>query len=792
MNVRVAETFPSGSTKVAPGTWRLLAPALTVWAFAAWSIGVPGSSSWTLKIILGCVLMCGIAWMFEGIRPYLNWILRAFGVTVALLVLVAARIDTAEWVRGAPDFDTPTSSLSVTLNGFPNPLEQEGQSRYWVLGLAESTRGAVPIVMWGDGTAPPDWAPGTSIEVEGSLRAQAASDPSAFSLALTNITQTQPPNTYERVITTLRNGLHQTSQNIVGAELVPGFAVGDSSLVDDRLDAAMKASSLTHLIAVSGANCALIVGATMWLLSWIGVGRRGRILGAAATLGAFVLLIGPDASIQRAAIMASVTLISGFGGRRSVAFPSLGVAIILLLIADPWQSRHPGFTLSVAATAGILLWVPTIDSWAHTRFRVPRVVSLPFAVTVAAQIACGPLLLLLQPGLPVGGVLANILAGPAAPFGTGIGLIAMLMIPLHEGAGHVITEIASLPARWVAEIAFAVEQLPFSRWHWPGGTTGALLLTAMQGSLIWAFFISRSRRRAPWKDWEPAPARIRYSLWILSALGIGLLLAVSITTPVVHRAITPNNWMVVACDVGQGDAILIRDPEDPQLVMLIDTGQDPTLLRECLRMFGVKSIDLIVLTHDDRDHIGALSSVINESRSALISPPVDTDVGPRFLVDQLSEAQVPHVVGQSGMSGGLGPESNVKWEIFAPSSTQTITDSNGASLVMLITVGDIRILTLGDTGREDHAALLASREDLKADILKVAHHGSRDQDARLLSVVSASYGVISVGADNRYGHPSQEVLDHLTQTGTVPLRTDELGSIALTYSDGEIAVWGSR
>ncbi|MCB1274219.1 MAG: ComEC/Rec2 family competence protein [Leucobacter sp.] len=652
-----------------------------------------------------------------------------------------------------------------------------------------------------------DWAPGARLRARGALRALEPGGP-AFAVEaneLHRLSAQTPIARLGELAATLRMGLRGVAARVPQAALVPGFAVGDTALVDDALNEVMSEASLTHLTAVSGANCALITGAIVRALGLVGLGRRSRSLGAGAGLAGFVVLVGPDPSVQRAAVMAAVLLVSGFGGTRAVALPALGAAVALLLAVDPWQSLQPGFALSVAATGGILLLSPGIDRWLRRALRLPGWLALPLAVALAAQFACGPLLLLLQPGIPAAGVLANVVAGPAAPVGTALGLIALVAIPLGAPFGLPLGELcvwlASLPAQWVAETARLASALPLARWDWPAGPGGAALLAACQCAVVLGWALSRGRisllgraRALPAVPWAPAgdrgrrrfrrPRAIRVASTALCALALGGFAGISFGPWLALRLGVPGDWAIVACDVGQGDALLIRDPADPGRVMLVDTGDEPRRLRDCLDLFGVRRIALLVLTHDDADHVGALASVAGRVDAALIAPTVVLErTEEREVVRLLGDAGVPVRIGAAGMRGGEAP--GLVWDVLAPDPRARAYDSNAASLVLMVDAGAAaRILLTADTGLEEQGALLASGANLRADVLKVAHHGSRDQDPRLPLAVGADWAIISVGAENRYGHPTGEALASLAAAGSTVLRTDRAGTIALAPAAG--------
>ncbi len=806
-----------------PGQWRLLAVSLVCWAITCWAILEPGRGTVLAVVsgIMGLVLLgwAGLMRVFEpngSIRPTF----RAVAILLlcaAALLLIGTRVHLAETVRADPLLEEAARngtqvSFTAVLTGFPEFKISPFGNRAWVRIEAIRPAGAVPILLWLSDTdeVPRHWGPGTPIEVTAKLKAQPPQDSTAYTAnpkLLHEAERSQPEQRLSAKVgataAMLRTALVQHAKGIPGAELVPGFAVGDTSLVPEQLDDAMIESSLTHLTAVSGSNTGLVIAAVVWCVARLGVGRKLRTLAAACGLLAFVVVVGPDASVQRAAIMATVLLTGAFGGRRSTAFPALGVAVLTLLALDPWQALQAGFSLSVAATCGILLSAAPLDKWLRRRARLPRVLSLPLAVALAAQLFCGPLVLLLQPGVPAVGVLANVIAAPAAPLGTGIGLIATVLGPISPSLATLAVHVASWPARWVAATAEVCADMPGGRWHWPEGWPGALLLAACQLTLVaaWALRtgrigllgISRVGPRNPWQFAPPVPISIRSVSAVLTSMSLGVFLVTTVFTPYASRLTAPRDWVIVACDVGQGDAFLVKDPEHPEEVILVDTGDSPESLERCLNLFGVNRISLLVLTHDDRDHVGALGSVLGRIDTALISPTLQGEAtAQRPVVRLLDSAAVPYHLGVAGdrrSTNGTG----LDWRILAPQPTNVPTERNAASLVLIIQVEDLQLLMLADTGYEEQARLQATAELTGIDVVKIAHHGSRDQDLSLIENAAASWGLVSAGADNGYGHPNEGTLAAFARAGTRTLRTDAHGSVALVLqSDGTLAPWVER
>jgi competence protein ComEC len=552
-----------------------------------------------------------------------------------------------------------------------------------------------------------------------------------------------------------------------GAALVPGLAIGDTTAVGAELDAAMKASSLSHLTAVSGANCAIVTAAAFGLAALCGAPRSVRVGAALLALAGFIVLVTPQPSVVRAGAMAVAVLIAIASGRPGGGVAALSVAVIGLLAFDPWLARDYGFALSAAATAGLILLAGPLAARLGRVMPVPLAVGL--AVPLAAQLACQPILVLLDPAIALYGVPANLLAAPAAPVGTVVGLIACLVLPVLPAVGAALVQVAWLPASWIALVAHGASSLPGGRLSWLPDAPGALLLAACTALALVVVFADGRRTRA----WSAA----------VLAVGLAVPVGISVGGPLVVGATRPGDWDLAACDVGQGDAMLVRVDD---AIALVDTGPDPAALDRCLALLGVGRIDLLVITHWDADHAGGAAAVTGRVGTVLHGP-LDGDRSDRVL-EPLGEAGAESIEVVAGDRGTLGDAS---WRIAWPKPDAP--PGNDASVVLDLEASEYRAVFLGDLGEEAQARLLRSTDLGRADVVKVAHHGSADQSARIYEELGATVGLIGVGADNGYGHPTAHLLDLLAAARTTVVRTDRSGTCTLT-ADGDrvFRLWSER
>jgi competence protein ComEC len=700
--------------------------------------------------------------------------LAAASIALTTTALVATVVAVQAPSRVPPAFSDAAGGAAVELDVTATGALHEGRMPGRAVLTGSPGAGAASVLMFLDEAVTP--AIGETWRVRAQLLATEPGDDVAFlAFAEGDAVQVGRAPPVLVAASALRAGLVEASEQLPGdgARLLPGLAVGDTSRVDESLDAAMKAASLTHLTAVSGANCVLVTGAAFALCALLGLSRAWRVVVSLAALLGFVVLVTPEPSVLRAAVMGGIVLLALALGRAARGMPALCLAVVLLLAADPWLARSYGFALSALATAGLLLLAGplagVLGRW------MPARLALVLAVPAAAQLACQPVLLLLSPTLPLWGVPANLLAGPAAPIATVVGLVACLVAPLSPPLAQGFAAIAWLPASWVAAVARLASELPGARLPWPGDTVGLLALVALSVVGLLAVL-------------GPAGSRLRRLAAATACIGVlgylGAVAGIRIAA-VVSR---PVDWQYAMCDVGQGDATVIRSDD---VVALVDTGPDPESLAGCLDELGIARIDLLVLTHYDHDHVGGTDTVLGRVDIALVGPVGEDD--DERLRDVLRAGGARVVQAESGMSGRIGA---LEWRALWP-PPRGVEPGNAASVTLLVTPGDgcgacLSGLLLGDLDEESQRRMTGQAHPPPVDVLKVAHHGSRDFSEQLYAREAASIGLIGVGADNDYGHPTDRALDALAASGTAAFRTDLDGLILVappTEPGGPPRVW---
>ncbi len=571
------------------------------------------------------------------------------------------------------------------------------------------------------------------------------------------------PPPWQRAAESLRDGLRRGAAAVLGrdaAGLLPGLVVGDTSALPETVVREFRDAGLSHLTAVSGTNLAIVSGAVLLLMRLLSAGPVLSAGAAGLALAGFVVLAGPEPSVLRAAVMGAITLLALVLGRDRSALPALAGTVIGLLLYSPALAHSAGFALSVAATAALVLVAPI---WAGAlRDRgVPVGVAEALAVPAAAQAAAAPLVAALSGQVSVVAVLANVLAGPVVAPATVLGVCATVTMPWAPWAAEFLIRLAGPELRWIVAVAHHASAVPGATISWPSGTTGGLVLAILVVTVLVAL---RSRR-------------LRWTLAVLVLLATVVLVPVRLVRP----AWPVEGWSFVVCDVAQGDSLVLATGR-PGSAVVVDTGPRPGVTDACLQRLGVRRVPLVVLTHLHADHVGGLGGVLDDRAVGAIA--VGGLGEPAWAAREVRRTAATAGVPLVRMSAGQ----RLRWpalslEVLAPGPSLPATpgddDVNDASLVLMATTRAGRVLLTGDIELRAQSRLLASGADLRADVLKVPHHGSRYTRPRFLRAVRPRLAVISVGHGNDYGHPSRAVVRTLRSGGATVLRTDLKGDIAV-------------
>ncbi|MEZ0072204.1 ComEC/Rec2 family competence protein [Planotetraspora sp. GP83] len=639
----------------------------------------------------------------------------------------------------------------------------------------------VPVVLLGPGDGWRGLLPSQRVRVRGRLGPAEPGELTAAVLLVRGPPEPlSGPSSLQSAAGALRAGLREASDVLPPDErgLLPGLVVGDVSRMDDQVKQDFKTAGLSHLTAVSGANLAFVAGAVLLIARLAGLPLPVRAVVAVAAMLGFAVVARPSPSVLRALVMGTVAAIALGSGRSRDGLAALSATVLGLMLFDPGLARQYGFALSVFATGGILLIAPRWRD--RLAMRMPALLAEAIAVPAAAQVAVTPILVLMSGRLDLVAIPANLLAGPAVAPATVLGFAAALLAPLSMGMAQILVRPAGLAVGWIIAVAERAADLPVATADWPGGMPGLGLLVAA-AVVGWVILRGRGRRR------------------VVAALVIGGLLAALIAGPVASPW-PPPGWLMVVCDVGQGDAMALSAGEGKAVV--VDTGPEPGPVDRCLHDLDVRKVPLMVLTHPHLDHVGGLTGVLRGRPvgAVVVSPGRVPERESARVSWELRARRIPEWVTPPGTRWRFGAaELTVELTVLAPAPGAAREGpgegaiANNGSVVLLVRwsgatgapIGSA--LLAGDLETEAQAALLHVGVP-QVDLLKVPHHGSSRQDPAFLAATRARVALISVGAVNDYGHPSPLTLRRLSWLGMRPYRTDLSGDLAVVAHSVHLAV----
>jgi competence protein ComEC len=532
-----------------------------------------------------------------------------------------------------------------------------------------------------------------------------------------------------------------------GLGLARALLLGDGNALPPAQRDAMRRVGLAHLVAVSGLNVGMV--ATLFLVVLLRAPRGVRLAGTLVGVLAYALLVGPLPSLLRALLMAAALLGGLLLRRLPAAANGLAASCLLLVLLSPAWVDDLGFQLSVAATAGLL----ALSMPMKARLHWLGPLATPLAVTLAAQLATLPWALAVFGRLSPAAPLANLVAVPWS----GVALVVAIAWALVRLVAGDVADLLLGPLDVMAAPLAWLERLPASAWiTWPLQAPGwaAWLVTAAVVSCV-------------------VLPRPRWSLVTRSASAVALLWWVA---PVATAS--PE---LVMLDVGQGDAILLRDGVT---AVLVDGGGWRTpgfggrVLVPALASLGVRSVAAMAVTHEDGDHCNGAADLLRELPVGQVWAPPGVAASP--CGERLRGAGVAYrelVAGDAARAG--------RWRlrVLGPAPGDAGPE-NRRSLVLRAEANGRCALLTGDLDAAGEAALLRrwGAAALACDLLKVAHHGSAGSSIPpFVRAARPRMALVSVGAGNAYGHPSPKAMAVLSREGARVLRTDRDGMVRVAW-----------
>jgi competence protein ComEC len=574
--------------------------------------------------------------------------------------------------------------------------------------------------------------------------------------------------------------------------LLRGMVLGQDHGFTDEEEETFRRSGLSHLVAASGQNVALVAALVIGLGALAGIRRPWRIAWAIAAVAVYVPLAGAGPSIRRAGVTGILTLLALGLGRPADRWWALLLAAIVTVLVDPSSPGQLGWQLSFAAVLGLLVLVDPLTAAAR-RVGWPGWLGAAAAVPLGAGLATAPVLAAGVGDVSLTSLPANIVVEPVVAPLTWIGMVAGVLGP--EGApvsGWLVAATGPLldwttgVAAWAASPGWAVVRPAPAAALVPVLALLAVLVVARRPPwLVHAQDLARRRvLRAPGgrrvlrvlRARRGPRGRFAAACAAAAAAGAVAVGARAATAPV---PVGPDGVVVLA--VGQGSATLLRQGGR---TILVDAGPADGRILDRLAEHGVRRLDALVLSHAAADHTGGAPAVAARLRPALL---VDgrsghDDPGTAVAAQLVTATGGRVVAARTGLwvtAGALRAE--LRWPPPRTGPAPAGEDPNDQAAVVRATVGGVRVLVPSD--RE--GAPLRRAAGGPVDLLVLPHHGSADPDVpRLLQAVRPRMAVAQVGARNTYGHPAPETTDAVRAAGVPLRRTDRDGSVTVTAAGG--------
>lgn len=539
--------------------------------------------------------------------------------------------------------------------------------------------------------------------------------------------------------------------------LLAGLVLGDLGILDSETSVAIRRSGLSHICAASGLNVSIMAGMVIFLGRKARLSRLARFLPTLVLVLLYVLVSGGKSPMIRATLAVPLIFLAIYLAMDFHALSAVSLTLIIMLLWEPAWLYSLSFQLSFISILGIILMAkPVQEALSPRRGKV----AMLLAVTLAAQLATAPLTAACFGEISVVAPLTNLLVVPTVPPAMALGLIGGMMKLLHLPLAFVPARLALVTVKFVLGVARTLSS--------PGWSTLTLqhvtiCMIVSYYAVLWAVFIRQRGRR--WR---------RPLLVCLAAV----LCFVTVTGGAA-RGVT-GSMRAVFFDVGQGDAIMVESASGARI--LIDGGEDEYVLKEKLRDYGVRRIDLIILTHPDSDHVGGLGAALQECE---VSAVMETgQAGGTVWRDFREKVEMEGARSITAAAGDVFDLSDLRVEVIAPSreadSAGGAEAGNNLSLVCRLSGPGFSLLVTGDIEEEEEEWLIKNGNDLRADVLKVPHHGGyAASSGQFFKKTAPLISVISVGKENKYGHPTEATLHDLERAGGGIYRTDEGGDIII-------------
>lgn len=579
----------------------------------------------------------------------------------------------------------------------------------------------------------------------------------------------------------IRNYIINTSNKLLPektSSLLVGILIGDKSGISEEIIEDFKISNLSHMLAVSGAHTAYIILGLTFILNKSKMSKKWVHLVTILSLILFMFITNFTSSVTRACFMAIIVLGANLLYRKQDFWTSISISLLIVLVINPFSINEIGLQLSYLGTIGIILFNKNVETLLNKN-KINNKISKGLSVTISAQMAIIPIMIYRFNSFSLTFFISNVLASPLLGINIILGLITIFISLVSFKLAKIISLVLNLSLEILIGISEFTSKLPFSSIL---VKTPPMLLILLIYCFILLFnylyyiYISKTNLRL----FQKRIIKLINKTNVNKFISIIIIIIILFNVFSHSYLLIPKNLRIYFIDVGQGDSCLIITPRNKKI--LIDGGEgDNNVLLSYLLDRRIKNIDYIMISHFDSDHCIGLIEVIQKLnvKNVLISKQVYFCDEYRNIAGIINSKKINVIHVKQG--DVLNIDKEVKLDIFYPPKYFEYDDLNNNSIVAKLRYNKFSVLFTGDIEKSEENILNKYTDsELKSDVIKVAHHGSKTSSSEeFIKVVKPKIALIGVGMNNKFGHPNQEIIERLENINCKIYRTDEMGEIVM-------------
>lgn len=594
-------------------------------------------------------------------------------------------------------------------------------------------------------------------------------------------------NIIELLANKVRNSMKgKIEQNITDATsgLLSGMLIGDKSNLPKEIQEDFRNSSLSHILAISGMHVSYVMLGITFLISKMKFSKKISKIITIVILLFFIILTGKTASVERACFMSVYAILASLLHKRANVLASISISILIILIINPYSILDIGLQLSYGGTLGIVLIYPILkkckkskkEKAKENKFqkliqKIKEKILDIIRITVSANLVIFPIILYQYNTMSFTFIISNLLISSIIGIIIIFGLISVFASYIFMPLAKVMFFLTQILLNILAQTAHLCAKLPFSKVYFPTPKIYVIIIY-----YLFLIYIILAKRNII------LVKKISKKIFII------FIIIVIISNLIIK--IIPKAFTISFIDVGQGDSMLISTPKGKRILVdgggtrdteNFDVGRQ-TLIPYLLNK-GITKLDYIVISHFDSDHATGVAQILGkiDVSSIILTRQLEENDIYRHILSIAKEKKIKLIYVKEGDVLKIG---GIKISIIHPENKLMINNPmNNNSIVCKVEYNSFSMLLTGDIEMEAEELILRKNINLKADVLKVAHHGSKTSTTgEFLKAINPKVALIGVGKNNNFGHPSNEVIQRLKENGTRIYRTDENGEISITVN----------